>query len=84
MADDAGIPESVRNSFPANGEFTEWQIKRAAKLVERLVLFKLKLDSSVSRIPILRQHVDDLLGCSEQILPDASRAGPFCMHQYTR
>lgn len=34
------------------------------------------------------EHVVDLLTrfpfSREEILPDASRAGPFCMHQYTR
>ncbi|ORY88754.1 acyltransferase ChoActase/COT/CPT [Leucosporidium creatinivorum] len=44
MADDVGIPESVRSSVPPKGEYTEWQVKRSAKLVERLVEFKLKLD----------------------------------------
>ncbi|KAI5477128.1 carnitine O-acetyltransferase [Pseudohyphozyma bogoriensis] len=65
MADDKGIPEEIRNSVPPTNDFTEWQIKRTAKMVSRLVDFKLKLDR-------------------EEILPDSSRAGPFCMHQYTK
>lgn len=30
------------------GEFTEWQIKRAAKLTQRLIDFKVRVDRSVS------------------------------------
>ncbi|KDE07333.1 hypothetical protein MVLG_02376 [Microbotryum lychnidis-dioicae p1A1 Lamole] len=65
MADDQAIPKEVRASAPPQGEYSNWQIKRGAKLVERLIQFKHKLDR-------------------EEIAPDASRAGPFCMHQYTR
>ncbi|KAK4701996.1 hypothetical protein P7C70_g4233, partial [Phenoliferia sp. Uapishka_3] len=55
MADDQNIPEAVRNGIPNKGEFTEWQVKRAAKLVERMTLFKLRLDRcfGVTRIPKL-------------------------------
>ncbi|GAA6034359.1 hypothetical protein JCM8097_002687 [Rhodosporidiobolus ruineniae] len=44
MKDDASIPEEVRSSGPSQGEFTDWQIKRAAKLTERLIDFKVRLD----------------------------------------
>ncbi|KAM0788172.1 hypothetical protein ACM66B_001333 [Microbotryomycetes sp. NB124-2] len=66
MADDLGIPAEVRRGDnQPKGEFTEWQIKRAAKVIHRLTNFKVRLDN-------------------QEILPDNSRAGPFCMHQYTR
>ncbi|SCV74232.1 BQ2448_6664 [Microbotryum intermedium] len=65
MADDQTIPKHVRASAPPAGEYSNWQVKRGAKVVERLIQFKHKLDR-------------------EEIAPDASRAGPFCMHQYTR
>lgn len=36
--------EELTSSLACTGEFTDWQVKRAVKLVERLVDFKLKLD----------------------------------------
>ncbi|GAA6058072.1 hypothetical protein JCM3770_002247 [Rhodotorula araucariae] len=42
--DDASIPAEVRNSGPTEGEFTDWQIKRAAKLTQRLIDFKVRVD----------------------------------------
>ncbi|GAA5969747.1 hypothetical protein JCM11641_008027 [Rhodosporidiobolus odoratus] len=44
MKDDQGIPEEFRASVPEKGDFTEWQVKRAAKLTERLIDFKVRLD----------------------------------------
>ncbi|KAL8286545.1 hypothetical protein RQP46_004562 [Phenoliferia psychrophenolica] len=61
MADDANIPEAVRTSIPPKGEYTEWQVKRAAKLVERMTLFKLRLDRvfGVTRLP--KHPTDELV-----------------------
>ncbi|GJN87551.1 hypothetical protein Rhopal_000505-T1 [Rhodotorula paludigena] len=42
--DDDNIPRDVRESGPSEGEFTDWQIKRAAKLTQRLTDFKVRLD----------------------------------------
>ncbi|BGP23577.1 hypothetical protein JCM10295v2_002476 [Rhodotorula toruloides] len=42
--DDEGIPADVRAGVPPKGEFTEWQIKRAAKLTQRLIDFKVRID----------------------------------------
>lgn len=44
----AGQAQDLANSAFGSGEYTEWQIKRSAKLVERLVDFKLKLDRCAS------------------------------------
>ncbi|GAA5879501.1 hypothetical protein JCM16303_003226 [Sporobolomyces ruberrimus] len=44
MKEDASIPEDFRASVPEKGQFTDWQIRRAAKLAQRLVDFKLRLD----------------------------------------
>ncbi|GAA5919003.1 hypothetical protein JCM1841_002686 [Sporobolomyces salmonicolor] len=44
MQDDLGIPAEVRAGAPETGQFTDWQIKRAAKVTQRLVDFKLRLD----------------------------------------
>ncbi|GAA5875991.1 hypothetical protein JCM1840_006240 [Sporobolomyces johnsonii] len=44
MQDDVGIPAEVRAGAPETGQFTDWQIKRAAKVTRRLVDFKLRLD----------------------------------------
>ncbi|BGP14742.1 hypothetical protein JCM10213v2_002693 [Rhodosporidiobolus nylandii] len=44
MKDDESIPAEVRAGGPEKGEFTEWQLKRSAKLTERLVEFKVRLD----------------------------------------
>ncbi|KIO31608.1 hypothetical protein M407DRAFT_67722 [Tulasnella calospora MUT 4182] len=63
--DDPNVPEDLRRSIPSDGEITEWQVRRAAWLVRRLVDFKEKLDR-------------------QEIHPDSSRTGPFCMYQYTR
>ncbi|KAG8980593.1 hypothetical protein FRB90_007606, partial [Tulasnella sp. 427] len=63
--DDPNVPEELRGSIPPEGELSEWQVRRAAWLVRRLVDFKDKLDR-------------------QEIHPDSSRTGPFCMHQYTR
>ncbi|KAI5481696.1 carnitine O-acetyltransferase [Pseudohyphozyma bogoriensis] len=61
LQDDVGIPESVRSSVPPTNEYTEWQVKRAAKLTQRLVDYKLKLDRvfGVTRIPSM--PVDELV-----------------------
>lgn len=40
------------------GEFTDWQIKRAAKLTQRLVDFKVRLDRFVSLLFSSREKVD--------------------------
>ncbi|BGP38767.1 hypothetical protein JCM10449v2_002704 [Rhodotorula kratochvilovae] len=42
--DDKSIPAEVRSSGPTQGEFTDWQIKRAAKLTQRLIDFKVRVD----------------------------------------
>lgn len=47
MSSDPNIPLEVRESVPKAGEVTEWQVKRAAKIVERLIEFKDKLDRCV-------------------------------------
>ncbi|GAA6010965.1 hypothetical protein JCM11491_005885 [Sporobolomyces phaffii] len=44
MKEDHGIPQEFRSSVPERGQFTDWQIRRAAKLTQRLVDFKLRLD----------------------------------------
>ncbi|GAA6014251.1 hypothetical protein JCM10207_006147 [Rhodosporidiobolus poonsookiae] len=44
MKDDENIPADFRASVPAKGEFTDWQIKRAAHLTQRLIDFKVRLD----------------------------------------
>ncbi|GAA5914862.1 hypothetical protein JCM6882_007824 [Rhodosporidiobolus microsporus] len=44
MKDDEAIPADIRKSVPEKGEFTDWQIKRAAKLTQRLIDFKVRLD----------------------------------------
>lgn len=43
-AHDQDIPKSVTDSRPAKGEFTEWQVRRAAVLAWRLMDFKERLD----------------------------------------
>ncbi|KAK4050126.1 hypothetical protein OIV83_003697 [Microbotryomycetes sp. JL201] len=49
MADDLGIPEDIRmGANQPKGEFTEWQIKRAAKVIHRLTNFKVRLDKYVT------------------------------------
>ncbi|KPV76238.1 uncharacterized protein RHOBADRAFT_34865 [Rhodotorula graminis WP1] len=42
--DDLSIPAEVRSSGASQGEFTDWQIKRAAKLTQRLIDFKVRID----------------------------------------
>ncbi|BGP54530.1 hypothetical protein JCM8202v2_002115 [Rhodotorula sphaerocarpa] len=42
--EDESIPSEVRTHGAPSGEFTEWQIRRAAILTKRLVDFKLRLD----------------------------------------
>ncbi|KAG8904529.1 hypothetical protein FRB99_001612 [Tulasnella sp. 403] len=42
--DDKTIPEDVRQSVPPPGQATDWQIRRAAWLIARLLDFKDKLD----------------------------------------
>ncbi|GAA5912502.1 choline/carnitine O-acyltransferase [Sporobolomyces salmoneus] len=44
MKEDMQIPEEFRSSVPEKGQFTDWQIRRAAKVTQRLVDFKLRLD----------------------------------------
>ncbi|GAA5828338.1 hypothetical protein JCM11251_006204 [Rhodosporidiobolus azoricus] len=44
MKDDQSIPAEVRKEGAREGEFSDWQIKRAAKLTQRLVEFKVRLD----------------------------------------
>ncbi|GAA5861326.1 hypothetical protein JCM8547_006092 [Rhodosporidiobolus lusitaniae] len=44
MKDDGNIPREFRESVPDKGEFTDWQIKRAAQLTQRLIEFKVRLD----------------------------------------
>lgn len=44
MQDDGGLAAELKNSVPPKGDFTDGQIKRAAKLTHRLIDFKLKLD----------------------------------------
>ncbi|GAA5932375.1 choline/carnitine O-acyltransferase [Sporobolomyces koalae] len=44
MKEDHSIPAEFRASIPDKGQFTDWQIRRAAKLTQRLVDFKLRLD----------------------------------------
>ncbi|KAK4058251.1 hypothetical protein OIO90_000408 [Microbotryomycetes sp. JL221] len=54
MADDPSIPQQVRSGDnQSKGEFTEWQIKRAAKVIHRLTNFKVRLDKvfGVTRLP---------------------------------
>lgn len=43
-AHDQDIPKSVTDSRPAKGEFTNWQIRRAAVMAWRLLDFKDRLD----------------------------------------
>lgn len=85
MAHDPDIPTSVTDAIPEDGTFTGWQIRRAARLAWRFLDFKDRLErcvlfcasaasGSLTRIRDPRQD----------IVPDSSRAGPFCMHQYTR
>jgi len=50
MQDDHGLPDKLRNSVPLQGEFTDGQIKRAAKLTHRLIDFKLKLERLVTHL----------------------------------
>jgi len=69
------------------GQFTDWQIRRAAKLTQRLIDFKIRLDRYVSLSSgnakrFLTKVCDSLH--SQEILPDSSRAGPFEMFQYSR
>jgi len=72
--------------MPLAGEFTDWQIKRAAKLTQRLIDFKVRIDRCVQRslLPLAQSLTSLCTPCSQEILPDSSRAGPFDMHQYTR
>jgi len=67
------------------GQFTDWQIRRAAKLTQRLIDFKIRLDRyiSFSSGNAKRFLTLDSLH-SQEILPDSSRAGPFEMFQYSR
>ncbi|GAA5949166.1 hypothetical protein JCM3765_003314 [Sporobolomyces pararoseus] len=44
MKEDMNIPAEFRSSVPEKGQFTDWQIRRAAKLTQRLIDFKLRLD----------------------------------------
>ncbi|GAA6059823.1 hypothetical protein JCM10212_003735 [Sporobolomyces blumeae] len=44
MKEDEAIPADFRASIPEQGQFTDWQVRRAAKLTQRLVDFKLRLD----------------------------------------
>jgi len=60
---DRHIPSAVIETLPEPGRFTDWQLRRAATLIHRFMLFKGMLDR-------------------QEIIPDSSRAGRFCMHQY--
>lgn len=92
--DDPNVPEDLRRSIPSDGQITEWQVRRAAWLVRRLVDFKEKLDRSafISKAPSSKfasriDHGPRILHvpqCRQEIHPDSSRTGPFCMYQYTR
>lgn len=64
-AHDPDAPRAMTDSRPPDGEFTNWQVRRAAVLAWRLLDFKDRLDR-------------------EELIPDSSRAGAFCMYQYTR
>ncbi|GAA5848239.1 hypothetical protein JCM5353_009021 [Sporobolomyces roseus] len=44
MKEDEGIPKEFRDSVPEKGQFTDWQVRRAAKLTQRLIDFKIRLD----------------------------------------
>lgn len=56
------------------------QLARAAHLITRFLDFKLRIDRSAHCTPL--RH--PLMQCRQDIPPDSSRAGPFCMHQYRR
>jgi hypothetical protein len=53
VAHDPDIPKSVTDSRPADGEFGDWQLRRAAHFAWRLGDFKSKLDRYV-RVSSLR------------------------------
>lgn len=44
MKEDMNIPQNFRSSVPEEGQFTDWQVRRAAKLTQRLIDFKIRLD----------------------------------------
>lgn len=69
--DDPNVPEDLRRSIPSSGDITEWQVRRAAWLVRRLVDFKEKLAGSafISISPIF-QFVACILTTTE--LPHTS------------
>lgn len=46
-AHDANVPKNVTDSRPAQGEFTNWQVRRAAVMAVRLMDFKERLDRFV-------------------------------------
>jgi carnitine O-acetyltransferase len=83
---DPDIPKSITDSRPPDGEFGDWQLRRAAHFVWRLGDFKSKLDRYVPRSLVSgSQYSPNRCAVpSQEILPESSRAGLFCMHQYTR
>jgi hypothetical protein len=43
--DDTTIPQDIRQSLgPGEGQFSDWQIRRAAWLISRFADFKIKVD----------------------------------------
>ena len=63
-------------------DVTPWQVRRAAWLARRCAEFRTKLQ----RYDIAWFPAENCFdhGCSEEILPDSSKAGPFCMSQYAK
>ncbi|GAA97179.1 hypothetical protein E5Q_03855 [Mixia osmundae IAM 14324] len=45
MAHDQDVPKAITDGRPLDGEFTDWQVKRAAGLTWRLIDFKRRLDT---------------------------------------